>query len=49
MELNKLYILIEKRKEELIQLVNYYGFHHEKVIAFSQELDALIIHMMKQK
>ncbi|QQA19094.1 aspartyl-phosphate phosphatase Spo0E family protein (plasmid) [Bacillus cereus] len=39
---------IEKRKEELIQLVIQYGFSHQKVINVSQELDHLIYQLMRK-
>ncbi|KFM95107.1 aspartyl-phosphate phosphatase Spo0E family protein [Bacillus clarus] len=39
---------IEKRKEELIQLVLKYGFSHQKVINVSQELDRLIYQLMRK-
>jgi septum formation topological specificity factor MinE len=39
---------IEKRKEELIQLVIKYGFSHKKVINVSQELDRLIYQLMRK-
>lgn len=48
MEMRKLHYLIEKRKEELIELVKHYGFCHPRVLKFSQDLDKLIIRMMKQ-
>ncbi|WP_459500883.1 aspartyl-phosphate phosphatase Spo0E family protein [Bacillus sp. C1] len=46
--MRKLHYLIEKRKEELIELVKHYGFCHPKVLKLSQDLDKLIIRMMEQ-
>ncbi|MEN1938668.1 aspartyl-phosphate phosphatase Spo0E family protein [Paenibacillus sp. 102] len=48
MEMRNLHNLIEKRKRELIELAKHNGFHHPKVLEFSQELDILIVRMMKQ-
>ncbi|WP_110111789.1 aspartyl-phosphate phosphatase Spo0E family protein [Bacillus sp. CGMCC 1.16541] len=33
---------IEQKREQLMQLVAKYGFHHAKVITCSQELDSLL-------
>ncbi|MDM5436606.1 aspartyl-phosphate phosphatase Spo0E family protein [Bacillus hominis] len=48
MDIKTLNDTIEKRKEELIQLVIKYGFSHKKVIHVSQELDRLIYQLMKK-
>ncbi|PEO64962.1 stage II sporulation protein E [Bacillus toyonensis] len=42
MNLTKLHDRIETKKKELIYLVEMYGFTHDKVISFSQELDCLL-------
>ncbi|WP_166704716.1 aspartyl-phosphate phosphatase Spo0E family protein [Bacillus albus] len=42
MNLTKLNDRIEAKKQELIHLVEQYGFTHDKVISFSQELDRLL-------
>ncbi|MDM5186378.1 aspartyl-phosphate phosphatase Spo0E family protein [Bacillus sp. DX4.1] len=39
---------IEEKKKELIELIRKYDFTHNKVITCSQELDALIYHLMKK-
>ncbi|PGK41745.1 stage 0 sporulation protein [Bacillus anthracis] len=40
---------IEAKKKELIYLVEKYGFTHNKVISFSQELDRLLNLLIKRK
>ncbi|WP_136699827.1 aspartyl-phosphate phosphatase Spo0E family protein [Bacillus fungorum] len=40
---------IEAKKKELIYLVEKYGFTHNKVISFSQELDRLLNLLIKCK
>ncbi|MDM5236582.1 aspartyl-phosphate phosphatase Spo0E family protein [Bacillus cereus] len=42
MNLTKLNGRIEAKKKEVISLVEMYGFTHDKVISFSQELDRLL-------
>ncbi|MES5952287.1 aspartyl-phosphate phosphatase Spo0E family protein [Bacillus fungorum] len=42
MNVTKLNDRIEVKKKELIYLVEKYGFTHDKVISFSQELDRLL-------
>ena len=42
MNVTKLNDRIEVKKQELIYLVEKYGFTHDKVISFSQELDRLL-------
>ncbi|CKE71923.1 aspartyl-phosphate phosphatase Spo0E family protein [Bacillus cereus group sp. TH43LC] len=42
MNVMKLNDRIEVKKKELIYLVEKYGFNHDKVISFSQELDRLL-------
>ncbi|PGA90943.1 stage 0 sporulation protein [Bacillus toyonensis] len=42
MNLTKPHDRIEAKKKELIYLVEMYGFTHDKVISFSQELDRLL-------
>ncbi|ALQ70484.1 MULTISPECIES: aspartyl-phosphate phosphatase Spo0E family protein [Bacillus cereus group] len=42
MNVTKLNDRIEMKKKELIYLVEKYGFTHDKVISFSQELDRLL-------
>lgn len=42
MNVTKLNDRIEAKKQELIYLVEQYGFTHDKVISFSQELDRLL-------
>ncbi|MCU5086841.1 aspartyl-phosphate phosphatase Spo0E family protein [Bacillus cereus] len=48
MDIRVLNDTIEKRKEELIQLVIKYGFSHHKIIKVSQELDRLIYQLMRK-
>ncbi|ENQ3105570.1 Spo0E like sporulation regulatory protein [Bacillus sp. 491mf] len=38
---------IEKKREELIELVRMHGFNHEKVVVCSQELDELVYRLME--
>ncbi|PGW83288.1 stage 0 sporulation protein [Bacillus cereus] len=49
MNLSKLNNRIEAKKKELIYLVERYGFIHDKVISFSQELDRLLNLLIKLK
>ncbi|WP_142344851.1 aspartyl-phosphate phosphatase Spo0E family protein [Bacillus cereus] len=49
MNLTKLNDRIEAKKKELIYLVGKYGFTHDKVISFSQELDRLLNLLIKLK
>ncbi|WP_336590444.1 aspartyl-phosphate phosphatase Spo0E family protein [Bacillus luti] len=42
MNVTKLNDRIEMKKKELVYLVEKYGFTHDKVISFSQELDRLL-------
>ncbi|MCE0553388.1 aspartyl-phosphate phosphatase Spo0E family protein [Bacillus thuringiensis] len=49
MNLSKLNNRIEAKKKELIYLVERYGFTHDKVISFSQELDRLLNLLIKLK
>ncbi|HIE6632600.1 aspartyl-phosphate phosphatase Spo0E family protein [Bacillus luti] len=42
MNVKKLNDRIEMKKKELVYLVEKYGFTHDKVISFSQELDRLL-------
>ncbi|OJE46451.1 stage II sporulation protein E [Bacillus luti] len=42
MNVTKLNDRIEMKKKELVYLVEKYGFSHDKVISFSQELDRLL-------
>ncbi|MGE6540555.1 aspartyl-phosphate phosphatase Spo0E family protein [Bacillus luti] len=42
MNVTKLNNRIEMKKKKLIYLVEMYGFTHDKVISFSQELDRLL-------
>ncbi|MEN3133118.1 aspartyl-phosphate phosphatase Spo0E family protein [Bacillus albus] len=49
MNLSKLNNRIEAQKKELIYLVERYGFTHDKVISFSQELDCLLNLLIKLK
>ncbi|SMD34382.1 Spo0E like sporulation regulatory protein [Bacillus sp. JKS001846] len=49
MNLSRLNNRIEAKKKELIYLVERYGFTHDKVISFSQELDRLLNLLIKLK
>ncbi|MDA1536383.1 MULTISPECIES: aspartyl-phosphate phosphatase Spo0E family protein [Bacillus] len=49
MNVTKLNDRIEAKKKELIHLVEQYGFTHNKVISFSQELDRLLNLLIKLK
>ena len=49
MNVTKLNDRIEAKKKELIHLVEQYGFTHQKVISFSQELDRLLNLLVKLK
>ncbi|KLA22286.1 MULTISPECIES: aspartyl-phosphate phosphatase Spo0E family protein [Bacillus cereus group] len=42
MEMSDLQKLIESKKQELIKLVEKYGFTHKQVLYLSQDIDMLI-------
>lgn len=42
MEMRDLQKLIESKKQELIKLVEKYGFTHKQVLYLSQDIDILI-------
>ncbi|MCW9134707.1 aspartyl-phosphate phosphatase Spo0E family protein [Bacillus paramycoides] len=42
MEMGNLQKLIEEKKQELIKLVEKYGFTHKQVLYLSQDIDILI-------
>ncbi|MGW5955822.1 aspartyl-phosphate phosphatase Spo0E family protein [Bacillus mycoides] len=48
MDIKSLNVTVEKRKEELIQLVIKYGLSHKKIIHVSQELNRLIYQLMRK-
>ncbi|HGH7178769.1 TPA: aspartyl-phosphate phosphatase Spo0E family protein [Bacillus luti] len=49
MNVTKLNDRIEMKKKELVYLVEKYGFTHDKVISFSQELDRLLNMLLEIK
>ncbi|PFE07608.1 Spo0E family sporulation regulatory protein-aspartic acid phosphatase [Bacillus cereus] len=42
MEMENLQKLIEEKKQELIKLVEKYGFTHKQVLYLSQDIDMLV-------